>query len=302
MEKTKVIIDTDIGDDIDDTLALYLAMQMDFDIIGITTVFGDTEKRARLAKKLLEIGGEKYKNVPVFAGDKTDIETPFSTYMCQYTQDLDCIEVSGGAVDFIVESCKKYGKDLILVAIGPFTNIGAAIEKDREALNGICKVVIMGGAYFRQYADWNVMCDTHSAKVMFENLSNLECIGADVTHTLAVGKENSEILASNCDKYIAELYRKWLSASGAECAVLHDPLAIYYAKHPEICKMTEISVAVVTDGYAKGLTLNIDAYRKAWMNSAFKNFDLSNKVKAACKVDSENFIKIFCDSPLTLKC
>ena len=60
MERTKVIIDTDIGDDIDDTLALYLAMQMDFDIIGITTVFGDTEKRARLAKKLMTLYGGKY--------------------------------------------------------------------------------------------------------------------------------------------------------------------------------------------------------------------------------------------------
>ena len=50
----KYIIDMDIGDDIDDALALYFAMRLDIDIVGITTVFGNTEKRARIAKKMLK--------------------------------------------------------------------------------------------------------------------------------------------------------------------------------------------------------------------------------------------------------
>nr|MBQ5811325.1 nucleoside hydrolase [Clostridia bacterium] len=299
MERTKVIIDTDIGDDIDDTLALYLAMQMDFDIIGITTVFGDTEKRARLAKKLMVLHGGKYALVPVYAGEKTDVSS-FPTYMCQCTDDLSEIGVESGAVDFIADSCKKYGKNLVILAIGPFTNLAKVIEKDREALNSVGKVVIMGGAYFRQYADWNVMCDTHAAKIMFENLKNLECLGADVTHSLSVGKENSDKLlalsGAPVKEYVSELYGKWLAASGADCAVLHDPLAVYYLKHPDICEMSDISVAVVTDGYAKGLTVNVDAYRKAQMNEAFANFDFSTKAKVAKSVDSVRMVSAFSES------
>lgn len=50
-EKMKVIIDMDIGDDIDDAIALYAAMRQEFDILGVTTVFRNTVERARMAKK-----------------------------------------------------------------------------------------------------------------------------------------------------------------------------------------------------------------------------------------------------------
>ena len=64
-KKYKVIIDMDIGDDIDDAIALLAAMKQGFDIIGITTVFRNTPERARMAKKMLKDFGNGYENVPV---------------------------------------------------------------------------------------------------------------------------------------------------------------------------------------------------------------------------------------------
>ena len=72
-ERIKVIIDTDIGDDIDDAFALLFAMKLNYDIIGITTVFQNTAERARMTKKLLSVYGKGYENVPVYAGYGTPL-------------------------------------------------------------------------------------------------------------------------------------------------------------------------------------------------------------------------------------
>ena len=53
MEKTKLLIDTDIGDDIDDLFAIYLALRKNIEIVGVTTVFKDTVQRAKMVKKLM---------------------------------------------------------------------------------------------------------------------------------------------------------------------------------------------------------------------------------------------------------
>ncbi|MBR5539326.1 MAG: nucleoside hydrolase, partial [Clostridia bacterium] len=301
----KYIIDMDIGDDIDDALALFFAMKLDIDIVGITTVFGDTEKRARIAKKMLKTYGGRYADVPVFAGCGKDEEAFGKGYMCQYTDDLNdgaYAPDKGNAVDFIIDCCKEYGSDLAVLAIGPFTNIAKVIEKDKDVLNTVGKVVIMGGAYFKQYADWNVMCDVESAAKMYENVSILECLGADVTHTLPIGEENAEILKklSNGDfeKYLSSLYRLWDARVNIRCAFLHDPLVVYYALHPEVCETEKIAVSVITEGPARGLTLNVTSYGKAWLNDYYKDKTVSKCTTVAKKIDSQKFVDLFMNTIL----
>ena len=66
MEKMKVIFDTDIGDDIDDALALALVLELpQIELLGVTTVFLNTDERARIARKMLKLWG---RDVPVYAG------------------------------------------------------------------------------------------------------------------------------------------------------------------------------------------------------------------------------------------
>ena len=55
MTKRKIILDTDIGDDIDDSFALLLMLEShQFDVLGVTTVFRNTKKRAKMAKQLIK--------------------------------------------------------------------------------------------------------------------------------------------------------------------------------------------------------------------------------------------------------
>ena len=300
------MIDTDIGDDIDDAYALYYAMHLGFDIVGITTTYRNTVQRARLTKKLLGCYGNGYENVPVYAGyDRFDGDgTAEYPQLSQYTEDLEDDryrpngEEASDAVDFILNCCKQYGKDLTLVAIGPFGNVARAIQRDPATLNGIDRVVIMGGAFFKQYTDWNVMCDVAAADVMFKGLENLECLGADVTHRLEVaGKDLERILTSQNQNGGAEevrrLHRMWQLAKPDAKLVVHDALVIHYLLSPTVCEMEKIRIHLFTEGYAKGLTLNVDAYRHTFLNEAYQNFNFEKKTLVAKKVDREQFMTRF---------
>lgn len=300
--RIKVLIDTDIGDDIDDAFALLSAMALNFEIVGVTTVFRDTDARARMVKKLLKSFGRGYENVPVYAGHSfygADPEVN-TEHMCRFTEDLYRDDFTpdstnpDDAVDFIIDSCKRYGKELSVIAIGPFCNIAKAIEKDPQALDCAARVAIMGGAYFKQYADWNVMCDVPAADLMFRSLRNLACIGADVTHKLQARPFLMEALASEdasneALRYVSRLYWAWQADYPTNHIVLHDVLVMYYVLDPSVCTMQDICVKVITEGYAKGFTLNIGAYSKASLNRAYEGYDLSRKIPAAADVDLEKF-------------
>ena len=308
-EKAKIIIDMDIGDDIDDAIALYAAMRQGFDIIGITTVFQNTVERARQVKKMLMEYGNGYEKVPVYAGHGIPIDEnrQYREHIVHYSPELeseiytpDSTDVDD-AVDFLINSCYKYGKELTVVAIGAFTNIAKAIEKDKNAFDQISRVVIMGGAYYKQYADWNVICDVAAADIMFRSLNNLECIGADVTHLMVgepklydnllnyEGKEKGHL-------YLAELCHLWKKTRPGAPLILHDPLVIYYLADPSLCKMNSVSVVVMTDGYGRGMTLNVDAYGKKSFNAeTYADFDGNHRCLVAASVDRDRFNSIIFD-------
>jgi len=297
--RKKILIDTDIGDDIDDAVALLTAMALDFEIVGVTTVFRDTVARAAMVKKLMNTFGKGYDRVPVYAGysSYTTDKEENNEHMCRFGEDPAAPELMPAnkmpeeAVDFILDCCHRYGKELTVIAIGPFCNIAKAIEKDPEALNTADRVVIMGGAYFKQYADWNVMCDVPAADVMFRQLRNLHCIGADVTHRLASDYLKPLLAKAEVGAlgYVGAQYRQWQQDYPENALVLHDSLAVYYALDPSVCNMVSIRTKVITVGFAKGLTLNVDSYGKESLNSAYAGFDREHRVLAAADVDLDKF-------------
>ncbi len=303
MEKTKLLIDTDIGDDIDDLFALYFALRKKMDIVGVTTVFKDTVQRAKMVKKLFTEFGQGYEKVPVLAGYGTPLNGVGGEKekLCQYTPEIEEFlpdnEREEEAVDFIIKACEKYGKELTIVAIGPFTNIAKAIQKKPNVFHSV-NFVIMGGAFFRQYADWNVMCDVESAKIMFDNVPTLECLGADVTHKLDITMEEMDkILAyknrgiNRAGQYVSEIFGIFTNYNRP--LYLHDPLAVYFPTNREICSMEKARVEVMEEGIMRGITFNIDAYNKAYMNPYCKGYEMKNRISVAKDVKKREFTDLF---------
>src|SRR6267143_1324457 len=173
----KVIIDTDIGDDIDDAFALALALRSpELQIIGITTTFGDAETRAKLVDRFLaEIGRPE---IPVTAGTPTASRGTFTQR--RYAEGgHDAKPSHPDAVAFVLEQIRRYPGQVTLIAIGPLMNVGAAIDKDLATFGKLKRVVLMGGSIKRGYGDlgytpprppqpeWNILNDIPSAQKLF---------------------------------------------------------------------------------------------------------------------------------------
>src|SRR5580693_7550256 len=138
----KVIIDTDIGDDIDDAFAIALALKSpELEILGISTTFGDTEARAKIVDRLLGEAGRT--DIPVLAGTPTHTTNVMNQR--RYGEGGHFARASHpSAADFILEQIRRYPGQITLIAIGPLMNVGALIDKDPATFLKLKRVVMMG--------------------------------------------------------------------------------------------------------------------------------------------------------------
>src|SRR5947207_10406573 len=127
----KIIIDTDIGDDVDDAFAVALALRSpELQILGITTTFGDTEMRAKLLDRLLgEVGRA---DIPVAAGPPTPPKTAF-TQLRYAERGHFAKTLHPDAVTFLLEEIRRNPGKITLVPLGPPVHVSPAIETDRDA-------------------------------------------------------------------------------------------------------------------------------------------------------------------------
>ena len=123
-EKIKIILDTDIGDDADDALALCLALKSpELEVLGITTVFRNTTARAKIAVALLNMMGKNH--IPVYAGIGKPLVAQVNTKEppIQLLENMKGLSYSDdmGAVEYLYHTLKYAEESVTLVAIGPLT-------------------------------------------------------------------------------------------------------------------------------------------------------------------------------------
>ena len=251
--KQLVIIDTDIGDDIDDAFAVGLALQSsEFRILGITTAFGNTALRAQLAVRYLDAIGRG--DIPVVAGVETAPKTKFT--QAEYAEGGNAKEVHpGSAPDFILDEIRKYPSEITLIAIGPQTNLGAAIGKDAATFRKLKRIVMMGGSVYKGYKggapdpEWNILCDISAAQKVFTSGVPLYVMPLDATILKLDVSDQTQLFDYNSPltKQIQELYREW----GQPTPTLFDPMAVGYAADPVLCPTTPLHITVDEKGYTQ---------------------------------------------------
>ncbi len=146
-EPQLVIIDTDIGDDIDDAFAVALALRSpELKILGVITAFGNTELRARLVDRYLAAVGRS--DIPVEAG----VHTETDNVMTQAAYAMRSPEKKhGDGVAFLLDEIRRHPGQITLIAIGPLFNEQAAIARDPATFRKLKRVVMMGGSVQRGY-------------------------------------------------------------------------------------------------------------------------------------------------------
>src|SRR6478735_2419663 len=119
-ERVKVVLDTDIGTDIDDGWALGYALKSPiFELVGVTVTDGDTPQRARLACKLLHRLGRT--DVPVAIGRQTPAVPPDRVdYQFTWAEDFQAYKpVATPAVEFLADLIRRNPNQITLIAVGP---------------------------------------------------------------------------------------------------------------------------------------------------------------------------------------
>ena len=263
----KIIIDTDIGDDIDDAFAVALALRSpELKILGITTTFGDTEKRAKLLDRMLgEIGRS---DIPVAAGKPTPPKTAFT--QLKYAEGGHFAKASHpDAVTFLLDEIRRNQGEITLVAIGPLMNVGAAIDKDRENFRGLKRVVLMGGSIYRGYGDtgsgtppgpepeWNIKNDIPSAQKLFAAGVPLFVMPLDSTQ-LKMDAANRNFLfrqGTPLTDALTLLYHEW----SQETPTLFDPMTIAYMIKPELCPVEPMNIRVDEKGFTRPVDVKTGA-------------------------------------------
>jgi len=257
-----VILDTDIGDDIDDAFALALALRSpELRILGITTAFGDTELRARLVDRYLSAVGRR--DIPVAAG----VPTPANNVFTQraYAEHGVAGKHRDG-VAFLLEEIKAHPGEITLIAIGPLFDLQAAIERDPMTFRKLKRVVLMGGSVYRGYdgqngerrgpdAEWNINRDPAGLPALLASGVPLFMMPLDSTQVHLETKERDEIFAhgSPLTDQLTLLYHQWRSGTDwhPDAPTLYDPVAVTYAIHPELCPTTPMRLEVDDKGFTR---------------------------------------------------
>ena len=289
MEKAQVWLDTDIGGDIDDALALALILKSpEIELLGITTSFNYAEKKARIAKKMLMLAGRD--DIPVYAGEDRPLGSSRELISpCQYDEDeLGDIEVEGDGVRKTAEFILARKEKTILLCIGSLTHAALLLMNHPEIREKLEMILMMGGNYKDNTVESNMHEDPLAAKYVFSSGVKLVAVGTEVTDRCKLTKEETDVLRTSPDpvnRYIDRLMDRW----GNYLPTLHDPLAVMYLLKPEVIKMRNEEVKVITEvGPFSGFTYNVSLRRHIWGGEAEHP-----NVYAAYDVDEKEMVKFF---------
>lgn len=276
MNQYKMIIDTDPG--VDDALAIaFAALHPEIELLGLTTVFGNVsvDQATKNAGYLLDLLDSKH--VPVAQGEAVpsvqkphgfpdfvhgkngfgDIDVPYP---------VDFQPVAEHAADFIIRMIHEYPNEIVLVPVGPLTNIALALKKDPTIVKKVKQVVIMGGAAHvvgnvSPAAEANIWNDPHAAQIVFSADWPIVMVGLDVTYQTIMPNEPMERVAKASPKvggflqkictFYANFYR---TVAGFDGFSLHDPATVMYVTNPELFTTQRGQVEVVQDGAGSGKT------------------------------------------------
>lgn len=271
----KIIIDTDIGDDIDDAFALLTALADPNDeLLGVTTVFKNTVQRAHLAKSLLIAAGRGA--VPVYAGhdeplcgriikwDYERVDENGKIRIHHFRDEMKAAEYQEGAAeDFILQMAERYPGEVTLIAIGPLTNVAKAIRKDKATFLKLKEAYMMGGHPTRAYCEWNVRVDPEAADIFFRSGLPIHCVGLNVTTKCKLDDEEiARICAcpSAAVSCAAECLRVWIASNNPSGTLeryptMHDPLCVLSSQYADICTYEQMKLSVSLEGKTRSYTV-----------------------------------------------
>ena len=249
----KVILDTDIGSDIDDAVCLaYLLANPNCDLLGITTVTGEPEKRAAMASALCLAAGRE--DIPVYPGSPQPILTeqrqthaPQAAALERWPHRDDFPR--GEAVDFLRRTIRAQPGEVTLLAVGPRTNLGLLFRVDPEIPALLKGLVLMCGLFTNRVVgfgplEWNAFGDAHASAVVFQSPVRVHrSVGLDVTTQVVMSAEEARSrFTAPVLRPVLDFAEVWFKQWGG--IMFHDPLAATTIFNERVCQFERGRVVI----------------------------------------------------------
>lgn len=257
---TKILLDTDIGSDIDDAVCLaYLLAQAQAELVGVTTVSGEAQQRAKMVSAMCHVAGVK---LPIYSGADKPLLVPALQTQAQQAEALphwehDTQFPKNDAVDFMRQTIRSNPHEITLLAIGPLTNVALLFALDPEIPSLLKQLVLMSGYFMgdKKFPEWNVKLDPHASQIVYQaNVKDVLVIGLDVTQQVQM---QADEVRSRFDtkllRPVLDFAEVWFRQR--PLITFHDPLAATVIFDAAICKYEDGEISVeLAAGENQGLT------------------------------------------------
>jgi inosine-uridine nucleoside N-ribohydrolase len=289
--RTKILLDTDIDilGDIDDALCLgYLLRQPACDLVGITTVSWDTEQRARVASAMCRAAAQ---DIPIVPGARVPLVAPLPQVAGGDGVDEDLALARwphaqsfprGQAVEFMRRTIHDNPGEIVLLAIGPLTNLALLFAIDPEVPALLRSLVLMGGRFSNDdRSEWNATFDPHATAMVYRARVRVHrSIGLDVTEAITL---DSVGIRGRIELDASDPLRDWIAVwlQHRPTITFHDPLTAVTVFDATVCRFETGRVEVeYTDRHQSGVT--------RWHPG-----DPSKRHQVAVDVDRERFLQYY---------
>jgi len=259
----KVVIDTDIGSDVDDALALALALRSkEIQLEAVTIVYGDVDLRAKIALKMMKLAG--IEGVPVAKGIQKPLLREREVFWTGHEGEgfLTAMDKAlkpdpRHAIDLIISTIMSMEKEITLVTIGPLTNIATAIIKEPRIVENVREVFLMGGVTrifdginlpFREH---NINCDPEAARILFNSGLPITMVPLDVTLKVTINREDLKKISRVDTPFtdgIVSMVERYLELQDRDFTWLHDPLTVAVCVDGSLVDTVDMKVLVETRG------------------------------------------------------
>jgi inosine-uridine nucleoside N-ribohydrolase len=286
-----VLLDTDIGlaGDIDDAMCLaYLLAQPACDLLGITTVSWDTEQKAMVASALCRAAGRR---VPILPGAETPLLAPLPSVAQPETPgggdpllsrwDHDQVFPRGEAVEFMRRTVRRQPGEVVLLAIGPLTNVALLFAVDPEIPGLLKRLVTMSGMFAQPGTaarEWNALVDPHATAMVYRAAARAHrSVGLEITCEVTLEAREARLrLRGPRWPLLRELTEAWFGKT--DHITFHDPLTAATIFDDSLCRFARGTVEVdpatgrtdwTAGGPASPHEIAIDADRKRFLDHYF---------------------------------
>lgn len=263
-----LVIDTDLGTDPDDLQVLMMAGHLGLDVVGITTVYGDTDLRARMAAAVAPLVGL---DVPIAAGRVEPLSGRAVIWAGHEGRDVPGIGAATydrrrSAPRLLTDLAAAHPGELDILAIGPLTNVAVAVLADPAFAGRIRHLYVMGGDFGptegpKAHIEHNVSADAVATWIVLRSGIPTTISGFDMTRRVVLDDDDHRhieaagpagaLLAANTRDFLAWVRSFAIQVFGRG-HIPHDPIALLTRERPELFTLEPVAVEVTGFGGSAG--------------------------------------------------